>query len=71
MVNGYPKESVMNDPISDVVFAIYEAIASDYMNMNEEDMTTEDFENILRDYGFMIVPIEDPTNLFSIQEDSL
>lgn len=25
----------------------------------------------LEDYGFMIVPIEDPTNLFGVQEDSL
>lgn len=31
----------------------------------------DDFIKKLEDYGFMIVPIEDPTNLFGIQEDSL
>lgn len=34
-------------------------------------MDPQEIEDRLAEYGLMIVPIEDPTNLFGIQEDSL
>lgn len=45
----------MGDPI-------FEAL-SDMFEDGTNNLTPREFEEVLADYGFMIVPIEDPTNL--------
>lgn len=51
----------MSDAIDDVFLDIYSAVVADY---NQEDsLGITDFLNIITEYGLMLVPIEDPTNL--------
>lgn len=65
MVNGYKKESVMIEDIVDEIIV-------DLQDENGNDRVYGDqLIKRLEDYGYMIVPIEDPTNLFGIQEDSV
>jgi hypothetical protein len=66
MVNGCTKESLMD--IIDIL--------QDVMDEAEEDNVTcrcyaDDIIAGLEAAGFMIVPIEDPTNLFGVMEDSV
>lgn len=50
---------VMIDPITEAVEDL----------LGFEGMSASDFIDILAEYGFMIVPIEDPTNLrFGIED---
>lgn len=46
----------MGDPIIEMLSYILQG----YFNT---DIDPKEFEEIMTDYGFMIVPIEDPTNL--------
>lgn len=69
MVDRTKDESVMRDITQD---AIYEALQecnpnSEYIDQGDLDK----FERLLAEQGFMIVPIEDPTDFFGVTEDSL
>lgn len=53
------------DPIYDVLNDIF-----DILNNNIYDaIDPQEFEKLLSEYGFMIVPIEDPTNLRYGEDD--
>lgn len=52
----------MNDPI-------YEMLEDFFCE--ERTRSADDFEEFIKSYGFMIVPIDDPTNFLGIMEDSL
>lgn len=56
------KGGMMGDPIYNMLCDFF---------CEERTMSPEDFEEFITDYGYMIVPIEDPTNLFGVMEDSL
>ena len=56
MVPRQPEEDSMKDRITNIL-----ADTFDLFNVNIEPA---DFEYYLEENGFMIVPIEDPTNLF-------
>lgn len=56
MVNGHAPESrVMADTVTNLLGDIF-----DYFDVN---IDPADFEYYLTENGFMLVPIEDPTNL--------
>jgi hypothetical protein len=46
-------------------------VLGDIFDLYDVDIRPDDFQCILQENGFVIVPIEDPTNLFGIMEDSL
>lgn len=56
MVHWDTKESMMID-FEDMLNDIIDAAAVD------RNFQAHDLEHMLQEYGFMIVPIEDPTNL--------
>ena len=63
MVNRDAKESVMDEDTFDIIDEAFQTGGS--------VATLEDFEFLLSELGLMIVPIEDPTNMFGVLEDSL
>lgn len=60
---GDPSKGVMDEDINDII---------DYIIANYhygEDTNSQDFDRLLMEYGYMIVPIEDPTNLrFGVED---
>ncbi len=57
-----------------VMFDIYDIIYDAIQEATLDGMhyvDPEKFERALTELGFMIVPIEDPTDLFGVHEDSL
>jgi hypothetical protein len=67
MVNRYKAESSVM--FEDMIITLMDEVAESYIQ--GDPMTVSLFQQILEDAGFMIVPIEDPTNLFGVQEDAL
>jgi len=65
MVNRDSKESVMDSALSE---AIEDAVEQSYAGSYPDVYL---FEQVLNEWGFMVVPIEDPTNMFGVMEDSL
>lgn len=63
MVNGYTSESrIMIDVIDEILSDLYDESGNGMIY-------AQAFEDRLTAYGFMIVPIEDPTNLrFGVDE---
>lgn len=61
MVHRCTEESVMDEPDFELVA---EAM------FRGELVTSIDLDHLLSDMGYMIVPIEDPTNLFGAMEDN-
>ena len=51
----------MDDMLNDIIDRIYEG----------EPFDAKTLERELAEWGFMIVPIEDPTNLFGVMEDNV
>jgi hypothetical protein len=66
MVNGYTKESLMD--IIDILQDVIDEVGEDSMTCI---IYADDIIAGLEAAGFMIVPIEDPTNLFGVMEDSV
>ena len=67
MADGYEEESVI-----DLEELIFQALCDS--GLSEQQLNRLDlgqFQIVLADLGYMIVPIEDPTNLFGVMEDSL
>ena len=61
MVNGNTKESVMDEVIEELI---------GLCRIREIEFPQQ-VEQLLNEWGYMIVPIEDPTNMFGVMEDSL
>lgn len=56
----------MSDPFHEALFDALDEAGQQY---KEGMIDTDQFEATLAEYGFMIVPIEDPTNLrFGVDE---
>lgn len=56
---------MFSDPIYDVLNDIFDVMSENYIH----PFDSEQFEKLLSEYGFMIVPIEDPTNLRYGEDD--
>ena len=66
MVNRDQEESVMGDDILDVIWEAAEAAMDPVIHSY---LHPDKFEQALTDLGYMIVPIEDPTNLrFGVED---